>query len=371
MSLELQIAGRMRGALRALVPAALKIAQTYGGDFEPLERDGLCARCYRDWPEELDFIQKWNGLLARNKWATAFCSPAWQSAVVNEFVPVGQFRLITVSRGNELLAVLPLALNTASMLESPGKWVSDYLDPLVDHDSAEACWKIILELLEKIWDWSVGGFFIHHVRPDSQVRKLLPELAPKFGFAYQDKCVEMTPQIALPKTWDEYLARLDGHERKEFKRKIRNAETKANMQWRMLSEPEEFNPALEKVLSAMREAESCKAEFTEEILIGFLRRLCPILCAQGEMFIQELWLEGKPSAWLLSMHSDQGPMVYNTSYDFGQKHWSPGMVSFGLAIRDAIAAGHSTFNFLRGGEEFKKRLGAQDVQLFRVKILPH
>jgi CelD/BcsL family acetyltransferase involved in cellulose biosynthesis len=370
MSLELQIAGRMRGALRTLVPAALKLAHSHGGDFEPLERDGYCAQCYRDWPDDPQFIQKWNRLLARNKWATAFCTPAWQSAIVDQFVPAGQFRLITVCRGDELLAVLPLALNTASMLETPGKWVSDYLDPLVDHTEAEACWTIILELLEQLWDWSVGGFFIHHVRPDSQVRRILPGLAPKFGFTYQDKCVERTPQISLPGTWEEYLARLDGHERKEFKRKIRNAETKANMQWRTLNEPAEFNPALERALEGMREAESNKADFTEEILFGFLRRICPALCAQGEMFIQELWLEGQASAWLLTIKSEQGPMAYNTSYDFGKRQFSPGMVSFGLAIRDAIALGGPTFTCLRGGEEFKKRLGAQDVELFRVKILP-
>jgi CelD/BcsL family acetyltransferase involved in cellulose biosynthesis len=368
MAKELQLAGRVRGALRALVPAALKIAQSYGGEFEPLERDGLCARCYRDWPDEPDFVPRWNALLSRNPQATVFCSPVWQAAVVDEFVPAGKFRLITVSRGPELLAVLPLALNTASMLEAPGRWVTDYLDPLVDTDAAGDCWAIILQLLNELWDWSVVGVRIQPLRGDSQARTILQAIAPKFDFGYEEKCVTMAPYIPLPATWDDYLASLDGHERKETKRKIRNAQTKGNLRWLTLTQPDEVVPALERALSAMRQAESLKADFTEEILVGFLRRLCPQLAEQGQFYIQELWIDAKPTAWLLCLRSARGPMIYNTSYDFTQKQWSPGIVLFSLAIQDAITAGNPVFNLLRGGEEYKKRLGAIDLELFRITL---
>jgi CelD/BcsL family acetyltransferase involved in cellulose biosynthesis len=370
MPKELQLAGRMRGALRALMPAALKIAQAYGPDFEPLERDGLCARCHRDWPDDSSFIAKWNALLARNANSTVFCSPTWQAAVVNEFVPAGQFRLITVTRGEDLMAVLPLGLNTASMLETPGRWVTDYLDPLVDADAAEDCWAIILELFDDLWDWSVAGVRLQLVRADSPLRKILKGISPKFAFQYRERCVMMAPYIPLPATWDDYLASLDGHERKEIKRKIRNAQTKGQLKWLTLAKPDEMAPAFERALSGMRQAESFKADFTEEVLVGFLRRLCPKLSQQGDFYVQELWLDGKASAWLLGLRSARGPMIYNTSYDFAQKQWSPGIVSFSLAIQDAIAAGNPVFNLLRGGEEYKKRLGAKDLELFSVTLRP-
>jgi len=366
---KLQLTGRMRGALRALVPAALKIAGS-SGDFEPLERNGLCARCLRDWPDDPDFLPRWNGLLARNPWATVFLCPAWQSAAVNEFVPAGQFRLITVSRQQQLLAVLPLALNTSSMLETPGSWVTDYLDPLVDSQTAAECWEIILRLLDELWDWSTGGVLLHHVRGDSPLRQVLPGLASQFGFEYSETLAVKAPYIVLPKSWDDYLASLDVHERKEIKRKIRNAQTKAHLQWLTIRSAEELVPALDRALAAMRQSESTKADFTDEVLVGFLRRLCPILARQGDFFLHELWLEGKPSAWLLCLRSDRGPMIYNTSYEFAQRQWSPGVVSFALAIQDAIAAGAPVFNLLRGAEEYKTRLGAKDLELFRVTLTP-
>lgn len=370
MARELQLAGRMRGALRALMPAALKITQRYGGDFEPLERGGLCARCWRDWPDDPDFIPRWQRLLAHNPRATVFCGPVWQCAVVDQVVPAGKFRLITVDRGAELLAVVPLALSSTSMLETPGRWMTDYLDPLIDADAADDCWAVILDLLSDLWDWSVAGVRIQLARADSPARHILKKIAPKLGFEFQEKRVMTAPYISLPATWDQYLASLNGHERKEIKRKIRNAQTKGNLRWLTLSRPDELMPALERAMSAMRQAESHKADFTEEILIHFLRRVCPQLSRQGDFYLHELWIEEKPTAWLLCLPSDQGPMIYNTSYDFARKHWSPGIVSFGLAIQDAIAAGKPVFNLLRGGEEYKKRLGAKDLELFRITLLP-
>jgi CelD/BcsL family acetyltransferase involved in cellulose biosynthesis len=367
---KLQLSGRMRGTLRVLMPAWLRIADSYGAEFPPLVRDGLCARVHRDWPDDPDFIPHWLALRARNPSATVFCSPAWQSAVVDEFVPARQFRLVTVYRDKQLLALLPLTLNTASMLETPGKPVTDYLDPLVDAQNAEGCWSVILSLLQKLWDWSVGGLVLNNIRADSPLRQMLPGLGRRHGFGYRESVLQVAPYILLPKTWDEYLRRLDSVERKELKRKIRNANERATCQFLTHSEPDQVAAALERALAAMRQAASLKADFTDEVLCGFLRRLCPTLNQQGEFQIQELILENRPAAWLLVMRSDKGPMIYNTSYDFSLRHWSPGAVAFGLAIQQAIAAGHPIFNFLRGGEEYKTRLGASDMELFKITLWP-
>jgi CelD/BcsL family acetyltransferase involved in cellulose biosynthesis len=367
---KLQLAGRMRDALRTLVPAALNISQAHRDTFPSIERDGLIARCHSDWPDDAQFILQWSALRKRNSWATAFASPAWQSAVVDEFVPAGKFRLITVHRGDELVALLPLSFNTASMLETPGRWVTDYLDPLIESQTAPACWKIILEYLQELWDWSVGGIVLHHIRGDSNIRKILPTFAPQIGFTYAESDLQKAPYIALPKTWEEYLATLDGSERKNIRRKIRNAQTRNGARLEIVTEEEECAAALERALAAMRQSKSTKADFTEEILIGFLRRLCPRLIRQGDFRIQELYLDDRPAAWMLEIRSNRGPMIYNTSYDHAQRNLSPGAVGFGLAIQQAIADGSDWFNFLRGGEEYKKRMGGVDLDLIKITLRP-
>jgi len=367
---KLQLAGRMRDALRTLMPVGLNITHSYGEEFPPLERNGLTARCHRDWPQDAEFLDQWTELLKRNPWATVFRSPVWQTAVVDEFVPAGQFRLITVQRDQQLLALVPFALNTSAMLETPGRWVTDYLDPLVDYESTAECWTMILELLQDLWDWSLSGIYLPHVRGDSILRTLLPQICSRFGFNYEEEIFDQAPFIPLPSTWEGYLATLDSHERKEIKRKIRNAETKGAAKWLTITDAEQLNPALERAMEFMRQIDGEKGDFTDEVLIGFLRRLCPQLHQQGDFFMHELWIENRPVAWLLGLRSSRGPMMYNTAYDSTARNWSPGVVSFALAIRDAITAGHPIFNLLRGGEEYKKRLGAIDLDLLKITLRP-
>jgi CelD/BcsL family acetyltransferase involved in cellulose biosynthesis len=365
-----QIVGRMRAGLRALLPAGLKIADEHGGDFDPLESHGLVAKCYRDWPDCESFIPRWNALLARNPKATVFRSPEWQAAVVNQFVPAGQFRLLTVERGSELLAVLPLGLNTASLLETPGRWACDYLDPLVDESCELECWELMLRLLVKLWDWSVTGVRFHNIRATSSLRDILPKIAASSGFKYGEKQIEMAPYISLPDSWDAYLATIDGHERKEIKRKLRNAETKGEAKWLTWSKPEELEEPLDRALRALRQSADMKADFADEVLCEFLRNLAPQVARIGAFSIQELWIQNKPSAWMLTLKSDRGPMIFNTCYDFAQRNWSPGIVAFAMAIREAIAQKHPVFNLLRGAEEYKKRIGAVDMELFQVNLQP-
>jgi CelD/BcsL family acetyltransferase involved in cellulose biosynthesis len=365
-----QLRGRMRGALRTLVPAGLKIANSNGPDFKPLCLGGLNAQCHRDWPNDPQFIRQWNALLARNPHSTVFCSPVWQSEVVTEFVRADRFRLITVHRQSELLAVLPLAFKNRSILVTPGESVSDFITPLVDPSAATEVWSIMLALLDDLWDWSVGGMVLQNVQGDSGIREVLPLTAAHMGWDYREEIATQALYIPLPSGWEEYLSRLDSHDRKEIRRKIRNAQNNGRARWQTISDESEVAPALERALAQMLHAEPTKADFTKRVLVRYLRRVSPLLAREGNFFIKQLSIEDKPCAWLLGMQSSRGPMIYNTSYDASMRQWSPGIVSFSLAIQDAIAAGHPVFNLLRGGAEYKRRFGAVDLQLYTIMLHP-
>lgn len=367
---SLQITSRLRGMLRTMVPAALKISHPGDSPFPPVERNGLIAVARRDWPDDPNFLAQWRDLMTRCESASVFQGPTWQEAIVDEFVPAGQFRLITVQRDEQLLAVLPLCLSTTSTLESPGKWVSDYLDPLVDDDAHDECWSVILELLASIWDWSLTSVRLHHVRENSKLRDTLPELSFEYGFEYLKTPPESESALHIPLSgsWEDYLKQLDGHERKEIKRKMKNAQAKGRSVWSIVAGSEDLDRSLDCALAAMCQASASKADFSHEILAPFLRIVLPRMARDGDFYINELWIEDRPVSWLLCFRSRHGPMIYNTGYDHGMRHWSPGAVSFALAIQDAIEAGFPTFNLLRGDEDYKKRLGALETPLYTVTL---
>jgi CelD/BcsL family acetyltransferase involved in cellulose biosynthesis len=61
--------------------------------------------------------------------------------------------------------------------------------------------------------------------------------------------------------------------------------------------------------------------------------------------------------------------VYNSGYD-PQLHasLSTGTVLLAFCIQDAIGKGRRTFDFLRGNEEYKYRLGGQDTEVYNLRI---
>jgi len=62
-------------------------------------------------------------------------------------------------------------------------------------------------------------------------------------------------------------------------------------------------------------------------------------------------------------------MVYNSGLDprFLQAY-SPGIVLMGWLIQDAIERRCAVFDFLRGNEDYKYRLGGQDTRVCQLQI---
>ena len=58
--------------------------------------------------------------------------------------------------------------------------------------------------------------------------------------------------------------------------------------------------------------------------------------------------------------------AYNSAVDTGATGLSPGVLLHAHAIRDAIARGLDTYDFLRGYERYKFDLGGTAVQLHRL-----
>ena len=367
---NLQVAGRVLGVLRTLFPVGLRIGNSRGWERLSLERAGLVACCDRAWPQDPRFLKEWAALQARMPNSTVFNSPGWQRAVTDEhLVAAGRLRIMTVRRDNELLAVFPLALNAASVLETPGKWVSDYLEPLVDPAAGGDCWPLILDLLNDNWDWSTRGLILHNIPETSVVRSILKAIAPEHGFDYLETVVDCAPYLLLPETWDKYLAMLSTKQRRAQKTNIRKAETEGRARWLTLSTMEEIEPALKRGLAAMRQAEGKKGKFSRKFLCGFLDRVVPAIVAQGDFYMHELWLRDKPAAWHFLLRSREGPMGYNCTFDAAQRNWSPGSTSFALAIRSSIEAKFPKYNFMRGAEEYKARFGCKSIDLLRISLL--
>jgi CelD/BcsL family acetyltransferase involved in cellulose biosynthesis len=74
----------------------------------------------------------------------------------------------------------------------------------------------------------------------------------------------------------------------------------------------------------------------------------------------------RAAASLVSFSDDQGIYLYNSSYDPHLAEASPGIAIVGTLIEQAIAEGLPRFDFLKGAETYKFRLGAEARPLYRI-----
>ena len=76
---------------------------------------------------------------------------------------------------------------------------------------------------------------------------------------------------------------------------------------------------------------------------------------------------GTPVAAAFGFEATDSYYLYNSSFDPAAGHVSPGAVLVDRLIEAAIAAGRTRFDFLKGAEAYKFRMGAVERPLFAVE----
>jgi CelD/BcsL family acetyltransferase involved in cellulose biosynthesis len=359
---------QIKKSIRKIVGGELKISASDGPAIHTVEHLGLHASCHRQWPTHSPFRQGWNRLSQVCSHATTFSSRIWQQEGIGQTLRPGSLRLITVTKGEELLAVLPMEFTPTGFLESTGHATSDYLDPLVDPSRQIEAWAAIFALLEDLWDRELKAVTFHNVRDDSPAREILPNAAAAHGLTCDQTVVNNAARIKLPPTWDAYLESLESHERKELRRKIRKAEEQAKAQLVVMDGANWDESRLNTALDLVQAADQTKGEWFAMNVRPMIARIASTLAAEGRLRLLTLLLGETPAAALFEFPSPRGPLLYNSGYDPAQRQWSPGAVMFGLALKEAIENKAPVFDLLRGREEYKYRLGAVDDNLFRISI---
>jgi CelD/BcsL family acetyltransferase involved in cellulose biosynthesis len=76
---------------------------------------------------------------------------------------------------------------------------------------------------------------------------------------------------------------------------------------------------------------------------------------------------GRPASAVFSFEDEAGFYLYNSAYEPEVRHLSPGSVMLSHLIERAIGNQLRVFDFLKGDEMYKFRLGAQPRPLYVVE----
>ena len=171
-----------------------------------------------------------------------------------------------------------------------------------------------------------------------------------------------TAVLDLPGSFDDYLAAIGKKQRHETRRKRRRFE--AALGAPRVVDFRETGPVLEEFFSLHRRSEGPKGSFMTDRMAGLFADL-----VGGEGWrLAVLYGDGpRLAAAAISYVDESGYYLYNSAYDPDLRPASPGVVLLSELIRIAIDDGLEVFDFLKGDETYKFRMGARRRSLFVVE----
>jgi hypothetical protein len=195
---------------------------------------------------------------------------------------------------------------------------------------------------------------------DSMARRLSANWQTK-GRSVHSRSISNTWVVALPRQWDEFERGL----KKSFRRKCKKAVQRlqsGSAGASTMGDPDALDAVwsdFKRLHQARRNAVGQAGCFADPRFESFLKRAVARLMAEKRAWLHGVTWDGRPAAFCLVFRSGPTAMLYQAGIDPDQLAVEPGHMIVAYALREAIAAGLTSFDFLRGDEIYKARWGAR------------
>jgi CelD/BcsL family acetyltransferase involved in cellulose biosynthesis len=311
--------------------------------------------------------EAWDDLHAASRLRSPFLSWTWQAHWAAAFAADRRLdvRRVTDADG-DLVAVLPLYEAAPGTLELiGGADVSDYLDLLARARREEEAWAALLQSRAAEPD----RWLLHAVPAASPTLAAMRALTGSCSLTAAVEREERCPVLALPSSWDAYLASLSGKHRHELTRKIRRFEREVT-DGRVVSlhTAADVEARLGDFLTLHRASRTGKAKFMDARMETFFRAVIPALAARDGVRLWLLEAGAEPIASFICLEWDDTVGLYNSGFAPARAALSPGLVLLARVIQDAILRRRARFDFLRGEERYKLEFEPHLEDVFRVEI---
>ena len=325
--------------------------------------------------------QEWNALLSRSVTRVPFLRAEYQQAWWRHRGggewPDAQLLIATARDGSgPLLGIAPLFAATnrdgrRALLLIGSIEISDYLDFIVERAHAdEFCAALLMRLTQPdVPAWEVLD--LYNLPRTSPTRAALGRAAHAHGWPAAESILEPVPAIPLPADWENYLMTMvEKKERQEIRRKIRRAEGSDDpVAWHIVDQSHDLAAETEAFMAMMALnpekarflTPAMRAQFTDTVRAAF---------EHGWLHMAFLTVGGEKAAAYLSFDFGNCLYVYNSAIDPRFNALSAGWVLLGYLIKWAIENKRATFDFMRGGEDYKLRFGGVPEKIYRVQIAP-
>lgn len=321
--------------------------------------------------EEAFGLPAWRALLARDPRRSIFATPEWHRVWWEEFGQGKDLYVLVLGSRDAVEAIVPLYRKSehgrAVLRFVGGIDLTDYLGPICAPGAHAAVAQELLGWLARAgieWD----EFDAHNLPVPAGFADQLVERADALGFDFDLDQEETAALLALPDSWDAYLAALPSKERHELRRKRRRLEREHPEACLRRATAETLEADLKTFIEMHRGAQGHKGHFMRPEIATFFARMARSFEPLGWLRLDLLEIGGRAVASTFGFELERTFYLYNSAYEPDAARLSPGLVLVSELVRSSIEQGLEVFDFLRGPERYKYELGAQAVPLNNVRI---
>lgn len=296
------------------------------------------------------------------QWNCPFVLPFWLRTVRRHLGGKGDPYLLRVADGTNLVGIVPLCLqdDTAYFLGNPD--VCDYQDIITTPGQGV---RVVDAAVQHLAARGIRRLNLGSLHPDAAALQALNTLASDGAVTLQLSRDDVTYEMDLPSRWDDYLMQLSGKQRHEVRRKIRRLQVHGPFAYQMAADSGGLEADTDAFLKLFQLNREDKAAFMDQTMSAYFRGLIQALAEHGMLRLYMLKIDDMDAATVLCFDYNGVRYLYNSGYDAQYHGLSVGILSKVFSIQTGIDAGCRRYDFLRGSEVYKKRIGGVQTPLYR------
>ena len=293
-----------------------------------------------------------------------FVTPGWLDAWWRSFGGEDELWLRLAEKEGEVIGLAPLRLSGDTARFIGNADVCDYLDFIIRPGREAEFFDCVLDELKSC---GIRRLELESLRPESvSLRFLLPAAAAK-GLKTERADTDVTLEMPLPESWEDYLMSLEAHQRHEVRRKARRLEGAGAVEFDIKA-PQNVTEELSSLILLLRVSRADKADFMTPEMEAYFGRLAEAMNQSGWLRFGHLRLAGETVASVMCFDYNGTRYLYNSGYDPARRNLSVGLLSKIYSIQEAVATGMNAYDYLKGSEIYKYHLGGREIPVARAVI---
>lgn len=315
-------------------------------EIDPGVWNTLVEQSIADTPfSRFEYLSEWWKTLGGDEWGNA------------------QLALVSASENYQLVGIAPLFIHEydgqQALLLLGSIEISDYLDLIVREADLPGFLSGLIDFLASFpaGNWSAIDWY--NLPDNSPTLAALKAESSRRGWNYHEEIYRPTPRIALNGSFDDYLMGIDKKQRHELRRKMRRAAESGRVRFHVVDRGTDIEPELESFFHLMVQDPN-KALFLKDVMRDQISQSIRAAHEYGYLWLAFLEVDGVKAAATLCFDYKNKLWGYNSGVSRDYMDLSPGWVIMGHTIQWCCENGRTEFDFMRGDEEYKYRLGGVD-----------